>query len=342
MSFVQPGRFDVHVNRPLTNIATAMIQDASNFIADQIFPNVPVQKQSDVWWNMPRGAFNRADMKERAPATESAGANFMVEVSDPYLARVYALHHDIHDQVRANADSALNLDRMTTLFLTTKAMLQRETSWINLYFKAGVWTFEFDGVASGATPFATLDPTSDANNNVLQWNDAASTPIEIIRKAKSFMLGRTGFMPNTLTLGRQVYDTLVDHPDIVGRIDRGQTPVGPARTTRENLATLFELDRVLVSDAIINSGKEGLADSHNFIAGKHALLSYTPANPGLWVPSAGYTFSWNGYFAAGPMGERMKRFRMEHLSADRVEIEMAYTQKVISPEMGFFFENIVA
>ena len=42
-----PTRGDVHVNKPLTNISIAYMQMAENFIADKVFPNISVAKQSD-------------------------------------------------------------------------------------------------------------------------------------------------------------------------------------------------------------------------------------------------------------------------------------------------------
>ena len=43
-----PTASDVHVNRPLTNISIAYTQDASTFVADKVFPNIPVAKQSAI------------------------------------------------------------------------------------------------------------------------------------------------------------------------------------------------------------------------------------------------------------------------------------------------------
>ena len=60
------------------------------------------------------------------------------------------------------------------------------------------------------------------------------------------------------------------------------------------------------------------------------------------TPSAGYTFSWVGHMGAGNEGGRIKQFRMEHLAADRVEIEMAWATKVVAADLGFFFGSIVA
>ena len=44
---LQPTRSDLHVNRPLTNMSIAYRQDATDLVADRVFPAVPVKKQSD-------------------------------------------------------------------------------------------------------------------------------------------------------------------------------------------------------------------------------------------------------------------------------------------------------
>ena len=51
-------------------------------------------------------------------------------------------------------------------------------------------------------------------------------------------------------------------------------------------------------------------------------------------PAAGYTFAWGGYTGAGPDGQRVSRFRMDHLRSDRIEMEMSYDQKQISTVLG--------
>lgn len=336
----QPSRSDVHVNRPLTNISIAFVQSADNFVAARVFPNVPVSKKSDVYFEYDRGEFNRDEMKERAPGTESAGGTYEIG-NDTYFARTRAYHRDVPDEVRDNADNPINLDREATIFVTTKALIKREVTWVAQYFQAGdpgdTWTFDVDGAAAASAAF---DPTDPANNDKVFWDDAASTPIEDVRQGKRFVLESTGFMPNTLTIGRAVFDTLLDHPDIVGRLDRGQT-TGPAIVQRESLAALFELDRVLVMDAVQNTAAQGATAVHAFIGGKHALLSYAPAQPGIMTPSAGYTFSWTGRVGSGNDGLRIKRFRMDQLESDRVEIDMSYDQKKISADLGYFFGDIV-
>ena len=59
---MRPSPGDVHVNTPLTNISIAYMQDATKFISQRVFPNIPVAKQSDRYYVYDRGEFNRDEM----------------------------------------------------------------------------------------------------------------------------------------------------------------------------------------------------------------------------------------------------------------------------------------
>ena len=332
----QPSASDVHVNQPLTNIAIAFMQGAEDYVAHRVFPGVPVMKQADAYWEYPRGAFLRDQMEKRAPGAESAGADFEV-TNGTYYADVWALHRDVADQIKVNTDRPMGAHRDAAVFLTQQAMIRRERAWVADFLKSSVWSFMAVGAATRSSSF---DPSAAASDDLMYWNNEASTPIEDIALLQRTSQQRTGFRPKVLTIGRPVYDALRHHPDIVGRVDRGQT-TGVATVTRQNLAALFELDEILVMDAIYNSANEGATDSFAFIGGKHGLLSYRPPSPGLMIPSAGYTFNWSGFIGAGSDGMRIKRFRMTPLSSDRVEIEMAWDQKLIAKDLGVFLNGIV-
>jgi len=329
---MNPVAGDVHVNQPLTNISIAFMQDAANFVADRIFTNIPVVKQSDRYYTYDRGYFNRDEMEERAESSESAGGDYTVDSTPTYYAPVYAFHHDISDPRRANSDSVLAPDREATELCTLKGLIKREKLWVAKYFLGGVWTAgDVDGVASGENNTTTF----------LQWNDADSDPIKNIREGVAAILERTGYKPNTLVLGYRVWMALQDHPDIVDRIKYGNTS-GVANITTADLSNLFKIPRIFVMEAVENTAKEGQTNSHSFIGGKKALLCYSEQSPGLMKPTAGYTFSWTGYLGASPNGARIKRFRMEQIASDRVEIEMAFDQKLVSAELGYFWDTIVA
>ena len=338
-----PSLGDRHIDSALTNISLAFVQSAEGFVAERTFRTVDVNHKSDVFWEYPRGEFNLNLMEERAPGAESAGAGYNVNEL-PYNCKVYALHTPIPDQIRSNADSAFNLDRDAVQFLTQKSLIHREVKWATDYFASGqtpgqVWTFVGDGIAGVTT---ATDFTGAGTNDVQQWDQATSKPIEIVRTAIRTVQQETGFRPNIMTMGRAVFDVLVDHPDIIGRIDSGQTPNGPAMASKQLLAALFEVDEILVMDAIVNSAKFGLPAQHAFIGGKNALLCYRPSSPGLMTPAAGYTFNWTGFVGANEAGGRIKNFRVESRESDIIEIQSSFDQHKVASDLGFFFNGIVS
>ena len=330
-----PSQADLHVNVPLTNVSIAYMQKANAYIADKVFPRVPVSKQSDLYWKYSKSDWRRTEVQKRAPGTESAGVGWRVD-TDNYFAHVYAVHKDIDDQVRANADSNWRLDKDATAFITNQMLLKRDLDWAESYFKAGVWATDKTGV-SGAPADAT---------EFKQWNDAASDPINDVAQWQIDQIELTGFKANTLVIGSHVLKELKNHPDILDRIKYTQKGI----VTTDLLATLFDVDRVLVSYATktdvaeVNDARtQDAAATFEFVVNpKSALLAHTASSPSLMTPTAGYIFTWNGYLAGNSHGIRIKNFRMEHIASDRVEAEMTYDMKVVSNDMGVFLEDAVA
>ena len=92
-----PTAGDLHVNRPLTEILVAYMQDPGAFVADRVFPNVPVEKQGDLFTIYDRSYFYRTEMQLRADGAESAGVGFGVS-NDSYFCPVKAAHKDVCDR----------------------------------------------------------------------------------------------------------------------------------------------------------------------------------------------------------------------------------------------------
>lgn len=338
-----PVPSDVHVNRPLTNILIAYMQGESGFVADRVFPNIPVQKQSDRYFEYDRADFWRNQFQKRALSAESAGSGWKIKNDSTYFADVWALHKDIDDRVRANQDVPINMDRDATLWLGQQGLISREVEWVSKFFTTSVWT-GIDGTNGDVTGVAS----SPTGNQVVQWNDAASTPISDVKGQADNIHSRTGMRPNKLVLGREVWTQLSEHPDLIDRVkySGGIGNNTPAMISRQAAAALFEVDEVLVADGVQVTSDENPSFEASmtaaFIAGKAALLVYAAPNPSLLMPSGGYSFSWNGYLGAGDMGQRISRMRLDTKKSDRVEGEMAYDQKLVCSDCGVFFTEIVA
>jgi hypothetical protein len=150
-------------------------------------------------------------------------------------------------------------------------------------------------------------------------------------------------MPNVLAIGRQVYSALVNHPSILGRFNGGATTAQPSIASLNLLAQIFELDEVVVGEAIQNTAAEGDTAAHSFILGKKALLTYRPAAPGIMTPAAGYTFSWSGYLGGtNEYGFVIDTKRRDEEDTDVIRARAHYDHKLVSSSLGYFFDAIVA
>lgn len=315
----QPTLKSVHVDAILTNISVAFTQAAVNFVAPQVFPLVPVDKKSDVYFFYTQEDWFRDEAAPRKEAAESEGSGYNL-TTDNYSCEVYAIHKDIGYQTRQNADNPLNLDRDATEFVTQRLLLRQERQWVNDYFATTIWGND-------------VTPTN-------LWSDfTSSDPISDIDLGKETILKNTGQEANTLVLGYQVYRQLIRHPDFRDQIKY----TSPENINADLLAKILDIDRVLVSKAVYTTTKEKNATpAYAFAAGKNALLCHVAERPGLLVPSAGYAFAWKGI--SGGMGQNIaiSRFYLPQLKVDRIEGESAWVNKVVAKQLGYFFNGAVA
>lgn len=318
----QPTAAQVHIDVPLTNFSTAYQQADDQFIAGKVFPIVPVEKQSGKVFTYTKNDWFRDEAKPRADASESAGSGYGIS-SVAYSCDVFALHKDIGEQARANADPGIDLERDATRFITQRMLLRREIQFVSDVFNTSIW-------GTDATP-GTL------------WNDyTGSDPIEDVETGKETILSVTGQVANTLVLGYQVYRKLKNHPDIIDRI-KYTTGVNGRTVTPELLAAMFDVKNVYVAKAIKATNVEGETAAYGFVFGKSALLLHVPDSPSLLTPAAGYTLVWRGVdYGMGQNDIGIRRMDVPLANATRVEGQSAFDNKILGTDLGYFFNGAVA
>jgi Phage major capsid protein E len=319
----QPGLAAQHYDAVLTNISVAYMQAPDNFIARQVFPVVPTDKQSGIYFKYNQGDWLRDEAKKRAPATQSAGSGYSVG-QDNYFCDVYAFHKDVDEQTIANATSPFQPMSDSTKFVASRLALRQEVDFANTYFKTGVWANDFVGHAS----------TNTGSNFIQFSNYSTSTPIESIDRAKA-TLNITGYEINTMVVGRAVFDKLKNHPAIIDRIKYTSSDV----ITEQILARYFGVQKFLVAKAIVNTAAEGQPDVIVDLFGDSILMTHSAAAPGLLTPSAGYTFAWN---QLGGLEVSTYQIPMPLEKATRIESQNAWSNKVVAPNLGVFLSDVIA
>ena len=329
----------VHIDAPLTNLTLAYLQSADNFIADKVFPIVDVDKQSDKYYIYDRENFNRSGQrKQLAPRTRPERIGMSLS-NDSYFADVFGLATDFDEQTLANEDAALETRAMGAQMLTHNMLIDREKDFVTNFFADNVWGTNWDGVANA---------DNDTAIEVTNWDDYTnSTPIVDVRRlARTVQLKSGGFKPNTMVISKQVRDTLVDHPDILARLNGGATVTNTALITDAKLAEIFEVERMFVLEAIENTAAEGAAESNAFIGGNHVLLCYTPSSAGLRTPAAGLTFAWNSLPGVSNLGLTVESFTGDFLRvegiAEEIHVKMAYDMKIVGSDLGGFINSVLS
>ena len=324
----------VHIDQPLTNLTLAYAQSQENFIADKVFPTVGVQKQSDKYYLYDRANMNRTgDVAKLAPRTEVNRIGMTISNSS-YFADVYGLGMDFDEQTLANEDAALEIRSAGAETLAMRLMIHREEQFATNFFSDNIWGTNYDGAGS------------TSGTNLLYWDDAAAKPIQNVTDLRRVMqLKSGGFKPNTMVVGKEVRDALVNNADILARLNGGATVTNTALVTDAKLAEIFEVENFYVMEAVKNSSVEGVAESNAFIGGKHAMLCYTPSNAGLMSPAAGLTFAWNNLEGVNNLGITVESFSDDALKrqqiAEMIQVKMSYDMQIVGADLGAFVNGIV-
>jgi len=311
-----PEVSQVHVNVALTNVSVGYRNPA--FISDIIAPPVSVRKQQDRYYiyDAERESF-RATNDQRAPGAEANEVDFALS-TDSYYCADHALVSVIPDEERENADPAIQPDIDRTEFLSDKIDLNKE---IDLVAQM---------TSNGDIPGATLA-------GVTQWSHADANPLTAIETGKDAVAEKIQIMPNVLILPQEVYAQVRVHPKVLEALQYSTGGI----PTPAILATLFDVDQVLVPRAVKNTSLPGNTASMQYVWGKNAVLAYIPRRAALKTVAFAYSFTWT--LAPGSVNGRLVETWREHgRKSDIVRVQRYYDQKIVAPEAAYLWKAAVA
>ena len=311
------GAESVHLDVPLTELTIGYKNEG--YIADEIFPMINVQHQSDLYYIWTKDYWFRNYVQRRAPGTEYPEAEIAVE-TDSYYTPIYHLQYAINDEDWENADEQLELEATAAEWLADQFVMNREDYMVNNFFKTGVWGADYTATAAG-TP-GTSAPR--------QWNDYAnSDPEHDIRDAIRVIQKKTGKKPNMLVMGPEVMDILKEHSKLVDKYKYSQVSI----LDEAQVVGAMRSPMVKVGEAIMNTADEGSDFNGAFMWGKKAWLLHVAPGPGKRVSSAGYTFNWDIGTGTGAQ-VAIESMRDDLRDRDLKRGKHAYSHKVTGKDFG--------
>ncbi|MDA8170312.1 MAG: hypothetical protein M0Z48_00585 [Nitrospiraceae bacterium] len=306
----------LHIDSALTNLSVRYRNEA--MIWPAVLPIVPVQKRSDKYFVYTKAdAYTLADdtvFPKALPNEMDWGTS-----TGNYSVTDHAFGDWLPEEVIENADVPLQPEVDTNDYLNLLLDIAEESRVAGVVFNAANYSAANQVTLSGAS----------------QWSGASSTPINDILNAVESCFMRA----NTLVFGIQTWMALRTNPQILDAVKaatRLQAHEG-GMATRDEVASLFEVDRILVGRGRYNTAKQGQTPAFARLWGKHAAALYVEPKPGIRSITFGATFV------------EMQRQTQRDFDPKRgikgahyLKVAWNSAEVVIANDVGYFIQNAVA
>lgn len=298
-----PLRSTQHVDQLLSNVSIKYAP--TGLIAMQVFPEVPVKKDSDLYRIYTRNF--------RIPETKRANKGLAKEhqfevTTSSYNLEMHALKDYVSDNDMDNYDVS-DLKADTTEELTEKILLRMEKTVADLMTTTS-WSL---GVSLAA-------------GSAFTDNTTTSNPIPIFDTAATTVINNSGFVPNMAVIPRGTFIAIKNHVSVLDRVKYTSKEMTP-----DIMKGLFNLNEILIANGAYDSAAQGATSSIGAIWGSHVLVAYKPDSPSPLKPSSGYIFRKNS-----PM---VRRWRVEEREAEAIEVQMKYQVKVVASLSGYLIKG---
>ena len=302
----RPTRRQVHINAPLSQVSIAYKN--SFYIAEEVFPILTVQKQSDLYFTWDKEAWFRLRAGTRAPGDPAPEVDYGVSTAS-YIAVNYSLAKGVPDEIEANADEPIRPLVTATNFVTDGLMLSCEDRVATLVTASGNW-------ATASNPGTKWDvDSSDA------WGDIDNLVHEVE--------GQIGRLVNTCVISRNAWQALRNHPDIVDRVKH--TREG-GRIEPTDFMGWFGFDKVLIGRARKDTSEEGQTASMTDVWGDMLWVGYVPNSAAIEEPAAGYGFRWQQ--------RQISNYRQDERHRNLIEGEEWMDEKITASDAGGIMSDV--
>ncbi len=272
-----------------SNWSLAYRQEPTNFVADQWFPQIGVDKIAGLYpkWAMENAFTNKAGTWR--PGSVPPQGELKVDEPGFYACKRYAFEMPLLADLPYVAAEGYSIEQATTYMVTDVLQLNKELEIANAYFKAGVWGTDWTGVNSGES--GTEGQTTGLSFR--RFNDADSDPLQVFKDGKLTVKKKCGRKPNTVIMGEQVYEEMRINEQLISifRNPQGAEKV-PTKLNEEMIAQALDVDKIIVAGAMYNKAAPGATVDLDWIFGKGIWLGYVDT-PGPLKTIAGMNLSFN-------------------------------------------------
>ncbi|MCC9655289.1 hypothetical protein [Rhodopirellula halodulae] len=190
-----------------------------------------------------------------------------------------------------------------------------------------------------ATAFASQ--TTNVSNEWDSNHTTDATPIDDVETAVREVASRTGIWPNALVINRLVFRNLRNLNQIVNRITASGAgnPGKPSDITPQMLASVFDLDYVLVAGNYVNAADEGLeVDLEQIWSNEYAAVTRVATTNSIKDTCFGRIIHWS---EDGSMpGGRVESYYEPQSRSDIIRVRHDVDEVILYPELVQLLDNV--
>lgn len=281
---IGPASSERHVDQALTDISIAHQQSQADSLLYNVVPVIPVQRASDKYTVFPPATWNKRQARVRAPGDDYQAGGYTVSKT-AYSCDLYSVAHKDPKESQFNADPVHDPEVENTQWVTGQLLMEADALIAAAIFTTGVWTTDLTGVTSGAV----------VGTSVLQWDQGGSDPITDAVIIKGLIKKQSQFDPNqggiVGVIGYSAWTRLINHAAIIDRTKH----VSRESVTTEMVASLFQIDKIVVPGLVSNTANPGQTATFDYIVDDlSAGFYFVPKSPGKRTLSAAYVFGVSG------------------------------------------------
>lgn len=315
----------VHINQPLTNFSLGY--HPTGFVAEQVFPVVPVQHESDDYLVWDKGQAFRVDRADGQGSLRSDGAESQTEefggTWQSYRAEAYSRKTAITDRQRKNADPVWQLEQSKTRRVMDKLLLDQELRVASPLLTAANYA---------AGHVTTLAGANQWNNSsfVSQQGTFSVIEQEIDNAREAIRESTGGLEPNLIII-----------PTIVARVMKRDIGIresikythGDILTNGSLPDTLWGL-KVVTPSSLYTTQAEGEVISLTDVWGKNVIVAYVDPSPSLDTLTVG------SIFRSRPF--QVKQWYQEERESTWYEPSVIQDEVLVSADCGYLLQSVIA
>lgn len=290
------------------------------FIAYQVLPIIGVDLAADTFGRIPiEQLLQRADVKRAANGTYNRLEwNFE---PDSFATEEFGLEGKVDQRNARKYANYFDAELNTARLVLHQVLLEAELRVAAQLFAPATFT------------------TTPVTNEWDDWDDA--TPIDDVEACVQRVHAACGIWVNALVINKKVFRNMRNCAQIIERIQAAGAgkSAKASEVSAEQIASVLDLEKVVVADGTYNSANRGVAASLQSIwSDEYAMVCKIATTDAIEEPCIGRTFHWSG--DGSQPGGLVESYWEEQSRADIERVRHDVDEKVIYPETAQLLSNI--